>query len=93
MVRDYEEIERARKASTLAAGRCDLLTFGKTIGVVRSETAAERASIHGIGCVEMGVAPIHALRKVAIHVRGIGGFLGESFLQVFMRRSGFLSGS
>src|SRR6185503_9354235 len=82
VIRDDEEIERARELRGLAARRGDLLAAREAIGVARIQTAAEGAGVHRKTGVQMGVAKERARGEFAIGVGRVRSFL-EGLARLF----------
>ena len=92
VIRDDEEIERARELRGLAARGHDLLAAREAIGVARSQAAAERAGIHREAGVQVRVAEERARREFAIGVRRIGALLERLSGFVLVERAGVAGG-
>ena len=80
VVRDDEEVERARELHGLAAGGRDLLAAREPVGLAGREPRARGAGVHRERGVQVRVAEERPHREVAPRVRRVDGLLRERLL-------------
>jgi hypothetical protein len=69
VIRDDQEVERTDQLGLHTVVCCHLLTARHTIGIVWTEIEVlQHPGVGGVGCVQVSIAPEHALRGTLVHV-------------------------
>jgi hypothetical protein len=71
MVRNHQEIQRPDQLYRLAGVGDDLLTPGEPEAHMRIVLVSDHAAVHGKRGMVVGIAEVHPLGKMLIHVGGI----------------------